>query len=67
MKDYRHIKRDIFYEKVYPLFAKEFLLGNDYKTFSEKVSEVFLLSPKQWGYILEHWNYKELILKYDEE
>jgi len=60
---YAHLKEDVFYKKIYPLFAKEFLFENDFGTFTEKVSEVFILNPEQWEYILEHWRNKELILE----
>ena len=58
---------DIFYEKIYPLFPKEFLFGNDYEEFAKLVSSTFVLNSQQWEYILEHWEDKENILCYDDD
>lgn len=61
--DLSGIKNDIFYERIYPLYAREFLFGNSYENFAYTVSANFILNPEQWEYILEHWNQKEEILK----
>ena len=61
--DYSNNKTDIFYSKIYPIYPKEFLFGNDYKNFAFLVAANFILNPEQWEYILEHWNAKEQILK----
>lgn len=61
--DYSAIKKDIFYEKIYPVYPKQFLFGNDYESFAFLVSANFILNPEQWEYILQHWNEKEKILK----
>lgn len=52
----------IFYQYIYPLVAKEFLLGNDYEVFAQKVSEIFILNSEQWACILAEWETKEYIL-----
>ena len=60
--DYRKSNKDIFYSIIYPLYAKDFLFGNDYETFAKLVQERFILNPIQWEYILNHWEEKEQIL-----
>jgi hypothetical protein len=60
--DFRESKRDIFYEKIYPLYPKEFLFGNNYENFAFLIQCNFILNPQQWEYILEHWEEKEGIL-----
>ena len=57
--------KEMFYLYIYPLFAKEFILGDDYENFAQLVSEVFILTSEQWEYILEEWNIKESILTSD--
>lgn len=57
--------KEMFYLYVYPLFAKEFILGDDYEKFAQLVSEVFILTSEQWEYVLEEWNIKESILTSD--
>lgn len=49
---------------IFPLYSKEFLLGSNYETFAEMVSEEFILSSEQWEYILDEWENKESILKF---
>lgn len=60
--DYTKSRVDIFYKVIYPLFAKEFLFGNDYSKFADKVNSAFSLNAIQWQYILKHWEEKEAIL-----
>lgn len=57
--DYSESKKDIFYEIIYPLLAREFLFGNDLQTFAAFVNEHFILNREQWEYIREHWDVKE--------
>lgn len=57
--------KEMFYLYIYPLFAKEFLLGDDYEKFAQLVSEVFILTSEQWECVLEEWNTKESILLSD--
>jgi len=65
--DFRAEKRDIFYEKIYPLYAREFLCGNNYESFAFLLSANFILSSEQWEYILEHWEEKESILSIEKQ
>lgn len=60
--DYSKSKQDIFYKIIYPIYAKEFLFGNDYEQFGIKVSSIFILNEQQWEYILEHWEEKQNII-----
>lgn len=60
--DYSNSKEDIFYKILYPIYAKEFLFGSNYENFASIVSAKFILNAEQWGYILEHWEQKEIIL-----
>jgi len=60
--DYSKSKEDIFYKIIYPIYAKEFLYGNNYENFAFTVSANFILNSQQWEYILEHWEEKESIL-----
>lgn len=60
--NYSKIKEDIFYKIIYPIYAIEFLVGNNYDHFVNIVSANFILSPIQWEYILKHWEQKENIL-----
>ena len=60
--DYSWSTKDIFYKVIYPVYAREFLLGSDYEKFAALVSERFILNPEQWEYILEHWELKEKLL-----
>ena len=64
--NYSKIDEDIFYKIIYPIYAKEFLFGSDYKDFVFIVSANFILNAPQWDYILEHWEKKESILAYKE-
>lgn len=52
-------KEDVFYKIIYPLYAKEFMYGNNYESFAFLVSANFILNPEQWEYVLEHWEKKE--------
>ena len=63
--NYLNSTQDIFYKIIYPLYAKEFLLGNNYENFAKLIEESFILNSQQWDYILEHWEQKELILTND--
>jgi hypothetical protein len=47
---------------IYPLYAKEFLLGNSYEEFAELVQKDFDLTPDQWEALLNEWEIKENIL-----
>lgn len=60
--DYSKSKEDIFYKVVYPIYAREFLFGDNYENFAFIVSANFILNSEQWEYILEHWELKESIL-----
>ena len=60
--DYSNSKKDIFYEKIYPLYAREFLFSSNYEGFCFLISANFILNAEQWQYILEHWEQKEAIL-----
>ena len=60
--DYSQSKKDIFYEIIYPIYAKEFLFGSNYEAFALLVSANFILNAEQWQYILDHWELKESIL-----
>jgi hypothetical protein len=60
--DYSKSKVDIFYSILYPLYAKEFLFGDNYEKFALTISANFILNSEQWEYILEHWELKESIL-----
>lgn len=60
--DYSGIKKDIFYEIIYPIYPKEFLFGSNYEAFAFLVFANFILNSQQWEYILEHWEQKEKIL-----
>jgi len=59
------IKSDIFLKWIYPLYAEEFLFGDNYEEFAKLISMMFVLSPEQWEYILEWWELKESTLKID--
>lgn len=61
--DYSKSTEDIFYKIIFPIYAKEFLFGDDYENFAFLVSANFILNAPQWEYILEYWNEKEAILK----
>ena len=54
--------KNTFYGHIYPMFAKEFLLGNDYEKFAGLVGDNFILTSDQWGEILKEWEEKEQIL-----
>lgn len=60
--DYSKSTEDIFYKVIYPVYAREFLFGNNYEQFAFLVEANFILNAKQWKYILEHWEQKESIL-----
>ena len=61
--DYSKATEDIFYKIIYPIYAREFLFGSNYEQFAFLVEANFILNAAQWGYILEHWDIKETILK----
>lgn len=63
--DYSKSTEDIFYKVIYPLYAREFLFGNNYEQFVFLVEVNFILNATQWEYILEHWEEKESILTYE--
>lgn len=63
--DYSKSTKDIFWQIIYPLYAKEFMYGKDYEAFAFLVSANFILNPIQWEYILEHWEQKESIVKFE--
>ena len=63
MTNLTRIKAPIFYKWVYPLLAREFLLGSDYEAFTDLVKRFFTLSKEQWEEVLEEWEYKEYNLK----
>jgi len=57
------IKEDVFYNWVYPIYAKEFLfLCATYENFANLVEKDFVLSSVQWEYVLDHWEDKENLL-----
>ena len=60
--DYSNSTKDIFYKKIYPIYAKEFFFGNDYESFAFLISANFIFNPYQWELILAHWEEKESIL-----
>ena len=55
-------KTKVFSEFIYPVFAKEFLFGNDYDLFAILVSKKFDLTSEQWECILIEWEFKENLL-----
>jgi len=59
--NFTKLGNDIFYKYIYPVLAKEFLLGNNYEEFANKVSKLFILNPEQWEVILYEWEFKEYI------
>lgn len=61
--DLSGFNRDIFYDRIYPVFPKEFLILSDYKSFVELVGTTFILSDLQWESIKDHWDEKESLLK----
>ena len=63
--DYSESKEDIFYKIIYPIYAREFLFGNNYENFAFTLSAIFIFNSQQWEYILEHWENKESIIKYE--
>lgn len=64
--DYRQSREDIFYKVIYPIYAKEFLYGNDYESFCFTIEANFFLNSEQWDYIAQHWAEKERILSIKE-
>ena len=56
---------NVFYQFIYPVFAKEFLLGSDLKTFVKLVETMFILSEEQWSNTLSSWETKEDLLNND--
>lgn len=63
--DYSKSTEDIFYKLIYPVYAREFLFGNNYEQFAFLVEANFILNATQWEYILEHWEQKESLLTYE--
>lgn len=63
--DYSKSTEDIFYKVIYPVYAREFLFGNNYEQFAFLVEANFILNAPQWEYILEHWEQKESLLTYE--
>ena len=61
--DYTNSNEDIFYKIIYPIYAKEFLFGCNYINFAKMLETKFILNSIQWQIILDHWNFKENILK----
>jgi hypothetical protein len=61
--DLSKTNEDVFYRKIYPVYAREFLFGDNYSAFADLVAANFILNGQQWEYILEHWELKESILK----
>ncbi len=61
--DYSKSTQDIFYKVIYPVYARDFLFGDNYEVFAFLVSANFILNSIQWEIILEHWEEKERILK----
>ena len=57
--DFSKSKEDIFYKVIYPLYARDFMFGNNYEQFAFLVSTNFILNSQQWEYIVEHWEQKE--------
>ena len=49
-------------EYIYPVYAKDFLLMNNYEQFADLVQLTFILTPEQWQEVLQEWVYKETIL-----
>lgn len=63
--DYSKINEDIFYKIIYPIYAMPFLFGSDYEIFASIVENTFILNTMQWEAILEHWEQKQSILKFE--
>jgi hypothetical protein len=57
--DFSEYNCDIFYNHIYPIYAKEFMFGTSYEQFAKLLESNFIFNPKIWDYILEHWEYKE--------
>lgn len=55
-------KTKVFKMFIYPVFAKDFLFGDDYELFAQLVGKKFELTPEQWECILNEWETKEQIL-----
>ncbi|MDA3780313.1 MAG: hypothetical protein PF487_08890 [Bacteroidales bacterium] len=52
----------LFYGYLYPLYAREFLFGDDRNKFIELIDMDFDLTPNQWNAVLIAWDEKEYIL-----
>lgn len=52
----------VFYDYIYPVYAKEFLFMNNYEQFASMVQLSFILTEKQWEVVLSEWELKETIL-----
>jgi len=63
-KDLRKLSDVIFYEYLYPIYAREFLIDcATYEEFANLIQKDFILSPEQWQNVLYEWELKESILK----
>ena len=60
--DLSKIGANVFYQYIYPIYHRDFLLGSDYDVFAKKVQETFILNEKQWDSVLAEWEIKEDIL-----
>lgn len=56
--NYSKIKSDIFYQHIYPLYAKEFLFGQDLEVFMFLLEANFMFSDYQKECIKKYWNSK---------
>lgn len=51
----REEDKNVFDQKIFPVFAKEFYLYEKYEDFADLVGGLFKLNCDQWGYILERF------------
>ena len=42
---------------IYPIFAKEVILYDNYETFAKIVGGHFILDPQQWEAVLTEWEF----------
>ena len=65
----KKIKLDVcetkIYDWLYPIYAREFLFSENYESFAKKVQEDFILTEKQWEYLLVDWEFihEKVIIK----
>lgn len=52
----------LFYTYLYPLYAREFLFGNDRNEFLNLIDLDFDLTPSQWNAVIDAWEEKEEFL-----